>query len=554
VIVSPGAADIQPGFYHALGETISDYDEFEDLLRVYWNIAAEGAVPLLAAVAREFNRFCIPFRFKCGQVPEVYERRDCAVLYFHRVYFPLASQLVARVHVEVAGWMREGVPLFTQSLARGLAIAEDPGESFGKNRCAILSECMAATRGLPPAVRLEDLRRRMPELETGDSTLNTLFFPGPAPTKIATQRVALLAAQIGGRLCRDAIWSGGLCNWTADRPEGNAASHAALVPQLYSGTSGVALALHRLAAATGESIFERTSRAAIDCALARMPVAGCGFYTGGLGVLFAAAEIRGEIDTAAVLRQAEPDSAAFDIITGSAGAIAALLYFHRRIGGDPLMEMAMRHGDLLLHAAERSHAGQTGFAHGAAGIAWALVELWHATGEDRFRAAAFEALRFERSCFDPARGLWPDFRDAEPRFDSVWCHGSGGIALSRLHIWKRTGDEQCLDEARIALADVRATLPSLQNFSLCHGTAGCADILMEAAQILDDPGFLAPAEAAGQFGIERYHEPRRTWPGGMVRTVETPDLMWGLAGIALFYLRLSDPTGTPTVLLPADNR
>src|SRR5690349_10174031 len=37
VIVSPGAADIQPGYYHALGATVSDYDELEDLLRVYWN-------------------------------------------------------------------------------------------------------------------------------------------------------------------------------------------------------------------------------------------------------------------------------------------------------------------------------------------------------------------------------------------------------------------------------------------------------------------------------------------------------------------------------------
>jgi hypothetical protein len=139
---------------------ISDFDEFEDLVRIYWNLSAEGAAPVLEAVTREFNRFCVPFRFKCGQTPAIYERRDSAVLYFHRRYYPIAAQLVERLHVMAAPWMRQGVPLFTRELARGLGLAEDPRESFGKNRCALLSESLAATRGLGPADRLEDLRQR----------------------------------------------------------------------------------------------------------------------------------------------------------------------------------------------------------------------------------------------------------------------------------------------------------------------------------------------------------------------------------------------------------
>src|SRR5262249_23567261 len=113
------------------------------------------------------------------------------------------------------------------------------------------------------------------------------------------------AARLAGRLCRDAIWSGGLCNWTADRPSGNSAAHAAPTPQLDAGTSGVALALAAVASATGDGILRAAAEGAIRCALARMPLAGCGFYTGGLGVLFAAAEILGDVDQAAVLRQAE---------------------------------------------------------------------------------------------------------------------------------------------------------------------------------------------------------------------------------------------------------
>jgi hypothetical protein len=160
VIVCPGARDLQPGFYHALGETISDYEEFEDLVRIYWNIAAAGAAALMAGVAREFNRFGVPFRFKCGQRSEIYERRDSAILYIHRRYYPIAAQLVERLHAAAAPWMRDGTPLFARPLARGLALAEDPGSSFGKSRCAILSESMAATRGMDPTDRLEDLRGR----------------------------------------------------------------------------------------------------------------------------------------------------------------------------------------------------------------------------------------------------------------------------------------------------------------------------------------------------------------------------------------------------------
>jgi lantibiotic modifying enzyme len=370
-----------------------------------------------------------------------------------------------------------------------------------------------------------------------------------------------IAARLAGRLCRDAVWSRGLCNWTGDRPEGNAAPHGALVPQLYSGTSGIALALWRIGDATGDSIIRSTAEGAIACALSRMPVAGCGFYTGGLGILYAAAEIRGEVDRAAVLKQAATDRATLDIIAGSAGAMATLIDFHRRAGGDELIELAIRHGDLLREEAVREAEGwswntlpgvqgQTGFSHGAAGISWALLELWRATGEARFREAAREGFRFERACFDAQRCNWADFRGGEADYQSVWCHGSGGIALSRLRAWKMLGDDELLAEARVALEDVRRALPRLENFSLCHGVAGCADLFIEAAHVLGEPCWLDVAEEAARWGIERYERPRRLWPGGMHRMHETPDLMWGTAGIAWFYLRMADKGLTHTILAP----
>jgi lantibiotic modifying enzyme len=226
--------------------------------------------------------------------------------------------------------------------------------------------------------------------------------------------------------------------------------------------------------------------------------------------------------------------------------------------------MAVRHGDLLIEEAERSDvgwswhtiaggSGQTGFSHGAAGVAWALLELWQVTSEVRFRCAAMEGFRFERACFDAERRRWADFREGEPRYESVWCHGSAGIGLARLRAWEILGDPELLAEARIALADVCATLIGLDNFSQCHGTAGCADVLLEGARITADASYLSAAEEAARHGIERFDRTGRLWPGGMIRATQTPDLMWGTAGIAWFYLRMADAGKTPTVLLPGNS-
>jgi hypothetical protein len=157
VFQAAGTADLQTGFYFAFGETVCDHDEFEDLLRLYWNVSQPGAPALMAGITGEFNRFSVPFRFKCGQIPELYERRDPAVLYFRRKYYPIVAQLAERIHAEVAEHLRDSVPLFTRRLARGLGFAEDPGESFGRSRCAILAEAMDATRGKAVEERWEAL-------------------------------------------------------------------------------------------------------------------------------------------------------------------------------------------------------------------------------------------------------------------------------------------------------------------------------------------------------------------------------------------------------------
>ncbi|HUB82430.1 MAG TPA: T3SS effector HopA1 family protein [Bryobacteraceae bacterium] len=159
VFSAAGSSEIQPAFYYAFGEAVADFEWTGATLRIYWNVQPEGAPRLMAAVTREFNRYQIPFRFKCLNAASSFPRRDAAVLYFDRRHYRLAALLVESIHREVLPWLSPGTPLFTKPLAPGMALAEDPGASFGMHRCAILAEAMAASPGKPVEERLAELRR-----------------------------------------------------------------------------------------------------------------------------------------------------------------------------------------------------------------------------------------------------------------------------------------------------------------------------------------------------------------------------------------------------------
>src|SRR5215467_1109411 len=102
------------------------------------------------------------------------------------------------------------------------------------------------------------------------------------------------AVRIGARICRDAIWSGRRCNWLGDSMEKLDGSwkvaHRALGPDLYGGTSGIALFLDRLHAFTGERLFQETAQGAILQACSRIPYLAPGIkpslYLGMTGIAY----------------------------------------------------------------------------------------------------------------------------------------------------------------------------------------------------------------------------------------------------------------------------
>jgi lantibiotic modifying enzyme len=414
-----------------------------------------------------------------------------------------------------------------------------------------------------------------------------------------------VADAIGAQLVRDALWHGPRCNWTGDSMEflegGWRVAHRALGGELYSGTSGVALFLARLGHASGEKLYSKVAVAAIEHALSRVAgfAAGTrsGFYAGVLGVAWAGVRVGLLVDAPRVIERcctvlealhAEPlDGEGLDVTSGSAGAIGGLLDLAAMLAHDPALSAtlrsdAARHGERLVALARRGERGLSwagtgstqglcGFSHGAAGVAWSLLALQRACGERLFGEAAAEGLRYERSWFDAREQNWPDLRSLDDGgaawlgsggngasngrlgFMSAWCHGAPGIALARFASHALGAGDECLAEAaaaaRTTATTTRLWLASAQgNYSLCHGLAGNADVLLEASRRMPEPGYGQLAIDVGRSGLALHARTGAPWPCGVLGGGETPSLLLGLAGIGHFYLRLHDPA-LPTVLL-----
>jgi len=261
------------------------------------------------------------------------------------------------------------------------------------------------------------------------------------------------------------------------------------------------------------------------------------------------------------------------VLSGRSGAIAALVTLATLLGDASLLDAAAAQARELICDAEKSKAGWswkspssfrnlTGFSHGAAGVGHALLELYRAVGDTKYRAAAEQAFRYERRWFAADVGNWPDFRNGFERRRSIgppfsygtsWCHGAPGIALSRLRAFEILDDDGCRDEAIVALKTTHETTAEALlgvgvNFSLCHGMAGNADVLLEGYRVLgaERSSDHVLAREVAQRGIDDAGG-RRGWLCG-TGGGETPNLMLGLAGIGYFYLRLYDRR-IPSVLL-----
>jgi type 2 lantibiotic biosynthesis protein LanM len=258
----------------------------------------------------------------------------------------------------------------------------------------------------------------------------------------------------------------------------------------------------------------------------------------------------------------------FDVIAGSAGAILGLLTLYQNTQDPELLEQARLCGEHLREQRVETTSGArswtglqqrplTGFSHGAAGIAYALLRLTEATGESVWKEVAEEALAFEQSVFSPQAGNWPDLREqpdtdpseATPKFVTAWCHGATGVGLARLGGLMILDTPQVRQDLTVALRTTQADgLPS--NDCLCCGNFGRIELLMAASQRLQQPQLL---EVARQWtsvlvGRARQRGGFHVFPR-LPRQAYNPGLFQGYAGIGYELLRVAFPDRVPSVLL-----
>jgi len=242
----------------------------------------------------------------------------------------------------------------------------------------------------------------------------------------------------------------------------------------------------------------------------------------------------------------------YDIIAGGAGTILCLLKLHEASGDEPLIKKAAAIGKYLLSSRVKTKNGRAwknftdsclaGFSHGAAGIAYALLKLYKACGDNKFKVAAVEAIGYEKSIFTSSGG-WPDLRTDTARTDNyinnTWCHGSAGIGLGRLAALDILDND-----------DIRRDIDSAINFitnahpgpidHCCCGDMGRAEFLFYAGQKTGRPELIKLAFKIISLMAERGVKNKTymiSCPDGSCN----PSFFQGLSGIGYHFLRFNFP-------------
>ena len=259
-----------------------------------------------------------------------------------------------------------------------------------------------------------------------------------------------------------------------------------------------------------------------------------------------------------------------DVTCGCAGTLLALLSFIEKVtamdmdsGSAP--DLALLCGRRLLEKRVSDNSGprawpavdslpNSGFAHGAAGIAYALVRLFQFTGREEFRDAAVEGFAFERTLYAPQIQSWFDARrNLAPEIASHYRDASGvalGILGSIVAI-----DSHALRHDLEQVLSISRTLPESAVDHLCCGNFARVETMHVAGNVL---GRLQLSAHARHLAIQLLtraatsgfrFQPSHHQCNSSGTDVSHHPLFVGLAGVGYTLLRLNYPNLFPSMLL-----
>jgi type 2 lantibiotic biosynthesis protein LanM len=256
----------------------------------------------------------------------------------------------------------------------------------------------------------------------------------------------------------------------------------------------------------------------------------------------------------------------YDVISGAAGTILALLPLYKRTGNKQILNTVIYCGEHLLKNKTAAHKELkvwktldsspplAGFSHGAAGIAYALVALYRVTRRNDFLDAAVDAIMFESDIFDSKERNWPDRRENNSSqksdafgFMCAWCQGAAGIGLAR------TGGLDVIDSLAIR-NDIQVALhttlqsPFQARDHICCGNAGRAEILLTAGLALSETKWIDGAKRLTSAVIARARGDGR-FTAMFDQNIYNPSMYQGAAGLGYHLLRFAEPKRLPCLIL-----
>lgn len=343
----------------------------------------------------------------------------------------------------------------------------------------------------------------------------------------------------------------------------------------YTGSLGIAIYFAGLYAAFGDDRDRRFARDSVDVLLDEdvdRLTDGLGLGAGnGIGALIYGfsllAELTGEQRyrkrahsfASALTDEDVRDDDTYDLLLGTAGAITGLLRLYEQTGDRRVLDRAVRCGEHLLdnrlrkwgygvwdtHVDEDIQSFATGFAHGAAGLSYALYRLYGHTDNSEFEAAARDAVKFENVFYSERENNWKANWSRLPDYPLWWCYGTPGVGLARL------GSQPYAESDEVARDVERAKdfEPRLDpRDAVCHGVFSQVEFLIELGRE-DDEEYLDRARRLATQAVSRKRDAYGYQVvGSHVEGLYNPSLFLGTAGIGYTLLRLLAPEELPSIL------
>lgn len=335
----------------------------------------------------------------------------------------------------------------------------------------------------------------------------------------------------------------------------------------HTGTAGLAYYLCEVARVTGESTYYAYAAEIMDWTLARHPFSQeespAGLYFGYAAVPWVLALLAdGLRDTRyadralSLARQiAHAPLRQLDITHGAAGRGLMHLALYQRLGDRQQLGYAIELARSLV-AHKEEHADGTitwvnqgkrlwGFAHGVAGMAYYLLQVFAHTGNSRFGSTAEQAaFTLQRAALPAACGqglTWAMGPTETTTRWTHWCNGASGVGLLFLAAAQALHRPAFERTALLAARTIQLG-NAFGSCCQCHGLAGEGDYLLQVSRMGGHPEMEQAARkvACKLFALRSTREQNWLWPQE-TGAPPAPEYMTGYCGVYAFLLRLLRP-------------